>query len=77
MLSKVFTQPVLVVNLIAWPIAHYAMNKWLQNFAYRIDITIWPFLLAGLAALVIALLTISWQAIRAAMANPVEVLRYE
>ena len=53
------------------------MNKWLQNFAYRINLTIWPFLLAGLAALVIALLTVSWQAIRAATANPVEALRYE
>ncbi len=68
---------IIIANLIAWPIAYYAMNKWLQNFAYRIDISIWPFLLAGLAALVIALLTVSWQAIRAATANPVEALRYE
>ena len=68
---------VILANVIAWPIAWYAMNKWLQNFAYRIDLTIWPFLLAGMSALIIALLTVSWQAIRAATANPVEALRYE
>jgi putative ABC transport system permease protein len=53
------------------------MHKWLQNFAYRININIGIFLLAGLSALLIALLTVSWQAIRAARANPVESLRYE
>jgi len=53
------------------------MQQWLQNFAYRVDFGIWPFLWAGLAALIIALLTVSWQVIRAATANPVESLRYE
>ena len=77
LLTKDFTRWVIVANFIAWPMAWYAMNKWLQNFAYRIDLTIWPFLLSGLLALIIALLTVSWQAIRAAMANPVESLRYE
>jgi putative ABC transport system permease protein len=77
LLTKDFTKWILIANVIAWPIAWYAMNKWLQNFAYRIDLTIWPFLLAGLAALVIALFTVSYQAIRAATANPVEALRYE
>ena len=77
LLSKEFIILVIFANFIAWPVAWYAMNKWLQNFAYRIDLTIWPFLLAGLAALLIALLTVSWQAIRAATANPVEALRYE
>jgi putative ABC transport system permease protein len=77
LLSQSFAIWVLIANLIAWPIGWYAMNKWLQNFAYRIELTVWPFLLAGLAALVIALLTVSWQAIRAATANPVESLRYE
>ena len=77
LLTKDFTKWVLFANIIAWPIAWYAMNKWLQNFAYRIDLTVWPFLLAGLAALVISLITVSWQAIRAATANPVESLRYE
>ena len=64
-------------NVIAWPIAWVVMNKWLQNFAYRIDLTVWPFLFSGLMASVIALLTVSWQAFRAATANPVESLRYE
>jgi putative ABC transport system permease protein len=68
---------IVLANLLAWPVTWYAMSKWLQNFAYRIDLTVWPFLLAGLTALVIALLTVSWQAIRAATANPVEALRYE
>jgi putative ABC transport system permease protein len=77
LLSREFTRYVLFANIAAWPIAYYAMNKWLQDFAYRIDLTIWPFLLAGLAAFIIALLTVSWQAIRAAMASPVESLRYE
>ena len=53
------------------------MNQWLHNFAYRIDIGLWTFLYAGVIALVIALLTVSYQAIRAAIANPVEALRYE
>jgi putative ABC transport system permease protein len=77
MVSKDFTKWVLLANLIAWPVAWYAMSKWLQNFAYRIDLTIWPFLLSGLAALAIALITVSWQAVRAATTNPVEALRYE
>ncbi|MBN2102684.1 ABC transporter permease [bacterium] len=77
MLSKDFSKWVIIANFIAWPIAYYFMKKWLQNFAYRIDLTIWPFILAGGAALIIALLTVSWQTIRAATANPVESLRYE
>jgi len=68
---------VIIGNLIAWPIAWYAMHRWLQNFAYRIDISWWIFGLAGGLALIIALLTVSWQAVRAATANPVESLRYE
>ena len=77
LLSKEFSKWVLLANIFAWPIAWYAMNKWLQNFAYRINIGWWPFLLAGVLVLVIALLTVSYQAIRAALANPVESLRYE
>jgi putative ABC transport system permease protein len=53
------------------------MNKWLQNFAYRINISLWIFLLAGFLALLIALLTVSWQSYKAASKNPVEALRYE
>jgi putative ABC transport system permease protein len=77
LIIKEFSKWVLLANLIAWPIAWSAMNKWLQNFAYRIDLTIWPFLLSGLLALLIAFLTVSWQVVRAATANPVDNLRYE
>jgi len=77
MLSKEFLKWVLIANVIAWPIAYYAMNKWLQNFAYRIDLGWWIFVLAGMLALVIALLTVSYQAVKAARANPVDSLRYE
>jgi putative ABC transport system permease protein len=77
LLSKDFVSLVLLANVIAWPLAWYAMNKWLQNFAYRIDIGWWVFALAGGVALMIALLTVSTQAIKAALANPVEALRYE
>jgi len=77
MLSRDFIQWVVAANLIAWPIAYYAMSKWLQNFPYRINLTIWTFLLSGLLAILIALLTVSWQAIQAARANPVDSLRYE
>jgi putative ABC transport system permease protein len=77
LLSKDFVKLVLVANLIAWPLAYFAMNKWLQDFAYRIEIGWWVFAFAGGLALVIALLTVSTQAVRAALANPVEALRYE
>jgi putative ABC transport system permease protein len=77
LLSKDFVKLVLIANVIAWPVAWYAMNKWLQDFAYRIDLGWWTFMLAGGVALLIALLTVSAQAIRAALANPVESLRYE
>jgi len=77
LLSKEFIKWVLLANLIAWPIAYYAMDRWLQNFAYRIGIGLWTFLLAGTLALGIALLTVSYHAIRAATTNPVEALRYE
>ena len=77
LLSQDFLKLVLVANLLAWPVAWFAMNNWLQDFAYRIDISWWVFAMAGGLALVIALLTVSTQAIRAALANPVEALRYE
>ncbi len=77
LLSKDFVKLVLLANLIAWPVAWYAMNKWLQNFAYRIEISWWVFVLAGGMTLVIALVTVSAQAIKAALTNPVEALRYE
>ena len=77
LLSKEFTSWVIIANLIAWPIAWYAMNAWLQRFAYRVDMSWWVCVLAGGIALGIALLTVSTRAIRAATANPLEALRYE
>ena len=77
MLTKDFTRWVIVANLIAWPVAWYAMNKWLQNFAYRIDLTIWPFIFSGILVLVVSAMTVSVQAIRAATANPIKALKYE
>jgi len=66
-----------IAFIIATPIAYYAMNKWLENFAYKTKLSWWIFALAGLLALGIALLTVSWQSWRAATRNPVEALRYE
>jgi putative ABC transport system permease protein len=77
LLSKEFFALVLLANIIALPLAYFTMNRWLQDFAYRINIQLWLFVLAGGLALVIALLTVSTQALRAALANPVESLRYE
>jgi len=77
LLSKEFSKWVLMANIIAWPIAWFAINQWLQNFAYRIGFGIWIFLLAGLIALVVSMLTISVKSVRAAMANPVKGLRFE
>ncbi len=77
LMSRTFLILVAIANLIAWPVSYFVMKKWLQNFAYRIDIGLWIFALAGSLALVIALLTISFQSVRAAVANPVKSLRYE
>jgi putative ABC transport system permease protein len=77
MLSKDFTKWVVFSNLIAWPVAYIVSQKLLQIYAYRITIGMSIFILSGLAALVIALLTVSYQAIRTAQMNPVESLRYE
>lgn len=75
--SKEFTKWVIVSNILAWPIAYLLIDMWLKNFAYRIVLTPIPFVLGGIAALSIALVTVSSHAIRAAMANPVESLRSE
>jgi len=77
MLSKDFTKLVFVAAIIAFPVAWWAMNKWLQSFAYRIDISWWVFVIAGIVALTIALVTVSFQAIKAALANPAKSLRTE
>ena len=76
-LTKQFTLLVLVANLVAWPLAYFVMTSWLDGFAYRTNIGLFTFLFAGVLAILVAFLTISYQAIRAAMANPVKSLRYE
>jgi putative ABC transport system permease protein len=77
LLSKDFLKLIFIANLISWPLGWWAMNTWLQNFEYRTAINWWVFVLAGLAAALIALLTISFQAIKAAIANPMKSLRTE
>jgi putative ABC transport system permease protein len=77
LLSKDFLKLVIIALIVAAPIAWYAMNKWLQDFAYRIHIEWWVFPLAGIIAVLIAFITISFQAIKAAIANPVKSLRTE
>jgi putative ABC transport system permease protein len=77
MLSKDFVKLVFIACLIAFPLAWWAMNKWLESFAYRINISWWIFLTTGVVAIFIALITVSFQAIKAAIANPVDSLRSE
>lgn len=77
MLSKDFLKLVIIAAIISFPVAGWAMNRWLQNFAYRISISWWIFLIAGLFAVTIACITISFQAIKAALSNPVKSLRSE
>jgi putative ABC transport system permease protein len=77
MLSKDFLLLIILATVIASPIAWYFMHSWLQDFAYRINITWWVFVFTGLTSSLIALVTISFQAIRAAIANPVKSLRTE
>jgi len=77
LLSKDFLKLVGIAAILAFPIAWYFMNNWLQDFAYRINMPWWVFIIAGIAAALIALITISFQAVKAAIANPVKSLRTE
>jgi len=77
LLNREFIKWILIANIIASPVAYYAMSKWLQGFAYRINMEVWIFALAALAALAIAVVTVSYQSVRAATANPADSLRYE
>jgi putative ABC transport system permease protein len=77
LLAWQFSKPVIIANLIAWPVAWYVMSDWLNDFDSRVDLGVTPFLLAGLAAWLIAIVTISSHAIRVARANPIHALRYE
>ena len=77
MLNRDFVKWVIIAFIISTPIVWYAMHKWLQSFTYKTELSWWIFALAGLIALIIALLTVSCQSWRAATRNPVEALRYE
>ena len=77
LLNRGFLLKVLVANILAWPVAYFAMNKWLQNFAYRAGISFWMFVVSAALALAISLLTVSYQTIKAASTNPADSLRYE
>ena len=77
LLASDFLKLVVVAIAIASPVAYFFMNKWLADFAYRIDIQWWMFAAAGVAAVAIAFLTVSFQSVRAALANPVKSLRSE
>jgi putative ABC transport system permease protein len=77
LLSKDLLKPVLIATLIAMPLGYYFMSKWLQNFAYKVDLSWWIFALAGFVTAVIAFATISFQSVKAAVANPVKSLRSE
>jgi putative ABC transport system permease protein len=77
MLTRDYVRWVVIANIVAWPAAYFATRAWLEDFAYRIGLTLWPFLTAGLLALVIAIAVVCVQALRAATANPVVALRHE
>ena len=77
LLSKELVKWVLTASLIAWPLAWFFSSRWLQNFAYRTNASIWTFILSTALALVIALLTVSYRSFKAATANPIDSLRYE
>ena len=76
-LSKEFITWVFISNIIAWPLAYYIMHKWLEDYAFRISFPFWILLASGILAMLIALITVSSQAIRAANSDPVKSLRYE
>jgi putative ABC transport system permease protein len=77
LLSKDFSKWVLLANLFAWPAAYYVSEKWLQGFAYRVRLGIAPFVLAAVSSLLLALLTVSYQSVKAATANPADAIRHE
>ena len=77
LLGKEFIKWIIIASLIAFPIAYFAMNKWLQSYAYRISMDIWTFILSSMIALITALITVSYQAFKVANTNPVNSLKYE
>ena len=77
MLSKEYVRIILISNLIGWPIAYIAMSRWLEGFAYSIDLSWYYFLVAGLMTVMVAMFTVSYQSVKAAFSNPVDSLRNE
>ena len=77
LLTKEFSKWVIVANLVAWPVSYFALSRWLQEFPYRTDIKLWIFLGTGLMTFLVAILTVSYQSLRAALSNPADSLRYE
>jgi len=77
LLSKNFLKLVIIANIIAWPISYLVMKNWLQNFAYRTNVSLWTFMLTGALSLCIALLTVSYQSVKASLSNPVNAIKYE
>jgi len=77
LLAREYMKCIAAAAVIAWPIGYFVMSKWLQNFAFRINIGLWTFVLSATLALIIALLTVSYQSFKAAFANPADSLRYE
>ena len=77
LLIKQFIKWVVIANLVAWPLAWFGMQRWLEGFAYRAGITVWPFIYSVVLALAVSLFTVGYQALKAARSNPVEALRYE
>lgn len=77
LLGSDFLKWVAVANVVAWPLGYFGMNRWLSTFAYRVPLSIWPFVTAGICALALALLTMSYQSLKAARTNPVNVLRHD
>jgi putative ABC transport system permease protein len=77
MLNRDFVRWVAIAFVVATPVAWYIMNKWLESYAYKTELSWWIFAIAGLLALGIAMLTVSWQSWKAATQNPIKALRYE
>ncbi|MBE0652571.1 MAG: ABC transporter permease, partial [Bacteroidales bacterium] len=77
LLSIEYIRLIILANILVWPVSYKLMRVWLENFSYRIDIPLWPFVTAGLITLVISLLVINLQILKTARQNPVRSLRYE
>ncbi|MEE9441906.1 MAG: ABC transporter permease [candidate division Zixibacteria bacterium] len=77
LLTREFIFPVIMANVFAWPIAWYAMNRWLENFAYRTEMNWLTFIICGICAIGVAILTVSYQSVKAATSNPVDAIKYE